>query len=196
MERCENCGAALRTQPQWGSVLRRRLGDAFEWLLAATERLRLAVQKVFTRTKAFVLERLFPVAMLWLGIVWGGHMVPATYDFFKNGTNALADVGRLVEFDSLALPLLGVAAIKVVFSTLDFFRPFKPEELVYIRKFLRRLWDEISGAATHLSCSVAVASFWGGYVHNAMLLCIASLLLGWVAYRFKPNEEKTALVTP
>jgi hypothetical protein len=156
---------------------------------------RRATRKLFVRTKAYVLERLLPVLMLWLGISLAIYFA-ASYEYLKNGKQALSDFSRLVDIDSLALPILGVIVIKVIFGALDVFGSLKPHEQKNAREFMRRLWDEISGAATHLSCSVAIASFGGAHIHNAQFLCLASLLFGWMTYRFKPNEANRSLSSP
>lgn len=156
----------------------------------------------------FIKRRLFPVALLWTGVLF-------TYVAAGTLLQAMAADGRAVNFRPVALESFAdghlVAALSLgTLSLMGFFSlvlmnvSVSGGDQTRVLDFLYRVWDEVSSASTHVGCALAVSATYlsfagrGSSAHWLDALSVACyILFGFLAFRFEdPASAASVASTP
>ena len=114
-----------------------------------------------TRILSYFKERALPVSLLWICIAAGYRALP---NAVLNLLDVAGDGGKfeLTAFVDARLLLLlgfGFVALLAVFAIVEKGLSFGPREHANRSEFFDRLWDEISGAASHIGAGAAAMWF-------------------------------------
>ncbi len=106
-----------------------------------------------SRLKSYSIERAVPVCLLWFAIALGSIAVPPLLSALLDSKYEIPAVPfeLFVDWRLLALLGLGIGVLLLVFSGLKRVMRYGPRESQYETEFFDRVWDEISGAATHVA---------------------------------------------
>jgi hypothetical protein len=141
--------------------------------------------RLYRRCKAYFLERFVPVGFLWAVIGIASKWVPAIVMYFSEEPLALKDIPLKPFLDPklIAILFFGLVCLAGVFEVAVKFTGETHFTAANKREFFDRVWDEISGAATHLGCGLASLWAFGSHAPLVPYVTGAWIALGVVAFR-------------
>ncbi len=149
----------------------------------------LAKVKAFPRRcRVYTVDRLAPVALLWAAIGLGSRALPSLLIFIVKGSSYEGGIALESFADKrlIGLLVLGLWVLYGIFGLVRMVIYYGQEEEKNERNFFTRVYDELSGAATHIGCALIVMSFLGE-LKSSPWTVLGYAVLAVVAFRM-PQE--------
>ncbi|MYN11234.1 hypothetical protein [Pseudoduganella aquatica] len=157
--------------------------------------------KMYRKVKPFCVNRLFPVATLWLfavAIYWSASWVVG---FLSEGGGATRlNLVSLAAFGDgrvvLILSLCALAAMSVL-SLIELNVNARSINRANMERFPRQLWDEVSSASAHAGAALIASVYWSGgegvsrtVEQGRMLTAVALLGIAFLSYHLDETGQR------